>query len=102
MGPNSKASKKRQHGYEIYDRYSGDVVKVGISGKKLNKNGTSPRANQQVNDWNRRAGKEQYAARVVVKNIKNRQLALNWERNWTNKRFAEKNSLGRHTNPKPR
>ena len=54
---NSKLSAKPQHGYEIYNTETGDVVKTGISGQKLNLNGTSPRANSQVNKLNKSAGK---------------------------------------------
>ena len=62
---------------------------MGISGQKLHKNGTSPRANQQVRDWNKQAKSDKYAARIVVKNVKNRRMALNWEKNWVNKRFNQ-------------
>jgi RHS repeat-associated protein len=99
---NSKSSKKRQHGYEIYNIKTGDVVKVGISGRRLNKNGTSPRANQQVRKWNKGRKVPLYGARIVIKNIPNRKLALNWERNWTYKRDREGNSLRLHTNPVPK
>ncbi|WP_236339658.1 hypothetical protein [Paenibacillus plantiphilus] len=50
---NSKASTKPQHGYEISEKATGDVAKTGISGQPLNKNGTSPRTNSQVNKWNK-------------------------------------------------
>ncbi|MCG6796211.1 hypothetical protein JCR24_14955 [Geobacillus sp. YHL] len=42
---NSRFSKRIHHGYEIYEIVNGKkrIVKVGISGAKLNKNGTSPR-----------------------------------------------------------
>jgi len=53
---NSKLSTKPQHGYEIYNTETGDVVKTGISGQKLNLNGTSPRANSQVNKLNTSIG----------------------------------------------
>ena len=81
---NSKLSTKEQHGYKIYDREmpvaGGDgVAKVGISGQPLNKNGTSPRANSQVNQWNRACGSDRYYAVIADEYLPNRQAALNWE-----------------------
>jgi hypothetical protein len=76
---NSHASNKQQHGYEIYNTETGGVAKVGISGQPLNKNGSSPRANIQVNLYNRRAGSQIYAARVIEPNLPNRQAAIQWE-----------------------
>ncbi len=63
---NSNSSMKLQHGYDIYNTQTGDVVKTGISGQSLNLNGTSPRANRQVNALNRAAGEDSlFAARIV-------------------------------------
>lgn len=42
---NSKASSKPQHGYSITEISTKNKLKYCISGQKLNKNGTSPRAN---------------------------------------------------------
>ncbi|MFR6344313.1 MAG: hypothetical protein ACLUO4_05665 [Christensenellales bacterium] len=53
---------------------------MGISGIKLNKNGTSRRANYQVNKLNRRAGYERYRAQVVRTYMPNRRYALEWEK----------------------
>ncbi|EAG0756258.1 hypothetical protein A7X98_03155 [Listeria monocytogenes] len=81
IGANSKRSKRINHGYEIYEKSRGKkkIVKVGISASRLNKNGTSARANRQVNKWNKQAGYQKYHARVVKKSLKGRQKALNWE-----------------------
>ena len=99
---NSDASTKPQHGYEIYDKETGDVAKTGISGQPLNKNGTSPRANGQVNELNRGAGYEKYSASDPYKNIgKNRGEAKQWEQGNTDRLFANKHSLERHKLPKP-
>lgn len=76
---NSKASTKPQHGYEISEKATGDVDKTGISGQPLNKRGTSPRANQQVNIWNKKSGFKKYGSNVVRPKISNRQNALKWE-----------------------
>ncbi|MCT1403712.1 hypothetical protein M4D81_32415 [Paenibacillus sp. p3-SID867] len=67
-------------------------MKTGISGRKLNKNGTSPRANSQVNKWNKNAGTTKYEARVVKTNMCNRQQALKWEKG---------NSMSKHQRPRP-
>lgn len=97
---NSKNSTKIQHGYEIYDD-TGNAVKTGISGQSLNKNGTSPRANSQVNKWNKEAGYEKYSATVVETNMPDRSTALEWERNNTNRLAQEGNDLYKHVYPKP-
>ncbi|WP_340677928.1 hypothetical protein [Paraglaciecola sp.] len=44
---NSKASTIEQHLYMIQDA-DGNIKKIGVSGQKLNQNGTSPRANSQL------------------------------------------------------
>jgi RHS repeat-associated protein len=68
----SKNSSKLQHGYEIRERKSNELHKNGVSGQKLNKDGTSPRANSQVNKLNRQAGYDKYNARVLKKNVTGR------------------------------
>lgn len=60
---NSKQSTNEQHGYGI--RRNGEMVKAGISGQGLNQNGTSPRANRQVNALNKAAGAEIYEAEIL-------------------------------------
>ena len=47
LNGNSKASMKDQHLYMIED-VDGNIKKIGVSGQKLNKNGSSPRANSQL------------------------------------------------------
>ena len=99
---NSKASNKIQHGYEIYEIDSGKIAKVGISGQPLNKNGTSPRANRQVNKFNKLEGEDVYAARIMEKNMPNRQEALNWEYEQSMKRYAEGEEMLKHKYPRPK
>ena len=77
---NSKLSTKPQHRYEIYNTETGDVVKTGISGRPLNVDGTSPRANTQVNAFNRQEGAGIYSARIVETDIPGRQAALKAEK----------------------
>lgn len=101
---NSKKSKKPQHGYEIYDTYNNnDIVKIGISGKPLNKNGSSPRANSQVNKWNKEAESERYKGRVVITNIPSRSTALAWETGNViyRKTFGHSLKPPKHSRPEP-
>ena len=80
---NSKASKKAQHLYEVFDQSTGEVVKTGISGGKITKKGKSYRANKQVNKWNKAEGKDKYNSRIVDKEPAGpgaRQRILNKER----------------------
>ena len=98
---NSASSTKVQHGYEIFEIETGDVVKTGISGRPLNKNLTSPRANSQVNAWNREAGFDKYNATIAKTNIPGRQAALDWEVNNAMKLWEEGNSMSKHSRPAP-
>jgi RHS repeat-associated protein len=79
---NSKSSQKAQHGYEIFNKKTGDVLEYGISGQKRSANqistGGSPRINQKLktkygNDPN-------VDGRVIDGNLGNRQNALDWEK----------------------
>ena len=98
---NSKLSTKPQHGYEIYNKNTGDVVKTGISGSPLNKNGTSRRANIQVNKLNKAEGEDIYGAKVVEKDMSNRQTALDWESQNSQKLWDEGHSMDIHRRPRP-
>jgi RHS repeat-associated protein len=75
---NSKMSAADQHLYRIYDEGTGETDKFGISGQALNKDGSSPRANRQVNAKNRAGGN--YAAEVQRSGIQGREAALAAER----------------------
>ena len=98
---NSKLSTKPQHGYEIYNTETGDVVKTGISGQKLNLNGTSPRANLQVNKLNKSTGTQLYDVRIVETDMPNRLSALEWERENALRLWNEGNSMSLHKRPRP-
>lgn len=98
---NSKTSMRPQHGYEIYEIETGNVVKTGISGQRLNKNGTSPRANTQVNAFNRDAGETIFAANLKVQDMPGRQTALNWERVNAQQLWDNGNSMKFHKRPRP-
>jgi URI fold toxin 2 len=98
---NSKLSTAVNHGYEISATETGDVVKTGISGRPLNKNGTSPRAISQVNRWNREDGYNKYEAQVVETGIPDRQVALEWEEANAQRLWDEGNSMSKHQRPRP-
>ncbi|CAM1343846.1 hypothetical protein [Tenacibaculum amylolyticum] len=89
---NSKASKKVQHGYEIFNKKTGEILEYGISGQKRSKkqiaNGGSPRINQKLkkkynNDSN-------VGGRVTKDGIKGRKKGLQWEQNQVNKHAKRK------------
>lgn len=67
---NSNSSTKPNHVYVIVDTVTGKatLVKPGISGQALNKNGTSPRANKQVNNLNK-ASPGRYEAVIVEQGL---------------------------------
>lgn len=98
---NSIQSTAEQHRYEIVQNDSGDVVKTGISGQDLNANGTSPRANSQVNRLNAAEGAGKYSANIKEKNIPGRAAGLASEKSATNKLAEDKNSLRLQRRPTP-
>jgi hypothetical protein len=80
---NSRRSTRAQHGYEIVDTTTGEVVKTGVSGGRRTANGGSARANSQANRWNRASGQPgRYQPRVVQEVPAGpgaRQQILDWE-----------------------
>ncbi len=80
---NSKNSSKIQHVYAIYNTAKNIIVKVGISGQGMNLNGTSPRANPQVNRLNLEAGAKIYVAIILETDIHGRSAALDAERKYS-------------------
>ncbi|MGM9776821.1 MAG: RHS repeat-associated core domain-containing protein [Prevotella sp.] len=62
---NSKLSTKAQHAYDIIDKRTGKVVKTGISGGKIRKDGKSYRAEQQVRKWNKEEGGDIYESKIT-------------------------------------
>jgi RHS repeat-associated protein len=110
---NSGRARRAQHGYVIIDNKTGKIVKVGISGQPLNSNG-SPRANNQVNRWNRQPGgkylnpntgkmEDRYRPEVRKKipaGPNARQKALTWEQN-TVDRHQSTLDPDRHKRPQP-
>lgn len=98
---NSRASTALQHRYEIAETASGDVVKTGISGRSLNANGTSRRANSQVNALNKAEGQDSYSASVKETGLPGRQAGLDAEQAATTRLYAEGNSLRLQRRPEP-
>lgn len=62
---NSKLSTKAQHAYDIIDKRTDKVVKTGISGGKIRKDGKSYRAEQQVRKWNKEEGGYIYESEIT-------------------------------------
>ena len=63
------------HLYEIVDQKTDTVFKYGICGRRLTKDGSSPRANEQVNLFNRLAGWVRYFASIILTGIPGRKKA---------------------------
>lgn len=75
MHGNNKSSKRLHHLYQIEDNDENDIYKYGICGRPLNKDGTSKRANSQVNLFNRVVGYLRFSAKILLTNIKGRDKA---------------------------
>jgi len=97
---NSNKSKRLHHGYKILDKKTRQVMKIGISGGKLNKNGTSRRANSQVNAWNKAVGSKRYKAVVIKKNLRGRLKAKRWEQGRVDSVYLGGGKMRRHRLPK--
>ena len=96
---NSSKSTKPQHGYEIYDKKTGKIMKVGISGRPL-KNGISPRADEQVKYYNKQAGYEAYDARILERDMPGRAYALQWEKDTARNYYNLGYEMPFHKKPK--
>jgi hypothetical protein len=94
---NSKKSKKPQHGYEIYEKKSGNVVKVGISGGQIRLDGKSYRAERQVRLFNRMDG-DIYESRIM-QYFPDRESALGWEWTDTQFRYSQGHDMKYHRRP---
>ncbi|MGY0374233.1 RHS repeat-associated core domain-containing protein [Clostridium sp. JNZ J1-5] len=95
---NSKKSKRPQHGYEIYNKKTGDVVKVGISGGRIRLDRKSYRAEKQVRAFNRRECGDIYDSRIMA-HFADRQSALEWEVLNSQFRYAQGHSMKYHLRP---
>lgn len=97
---NSKKNMSKHHVYIIKNIRTKKIVKVGIHGGKIRRNGNSPRATLQANKW----GRSRYRAEIVQRNIKGRNRALIAEQAWVNyyyRNFQLGLSEGKHKRPWP-
>ena len=78
ISKNAKSYIGTSHRYAIVDIETGELYKCGVSSVCLNKNGTSGRANIQVNQLNDDAGYIKYKA-VVVDIAEARSIVLRGE-----------------------
>lgn len=77
-----------------------EIVKYGICGDELNSDGSSPRANEQVNFLNRAVGWIRFVANVLLKAIPGRAKALEIEEEHVNEFEAEHGYRPRGNPPK--
>lgn len=72
---NSHDNQAEHHLYEIYDTIDEEVYKYGVSGEPLLDDGSSPRANRQVREYNRIVGLLRFLAKVLLTGISGRKKA---------------------------
>lgn len=72
---NSNKSQREHHLFEIRDLEKKDTLKYGICGEPLNKDGSSPRANKQVNLFNVVVSWARFVAKVLLTGISGRKKA---------------------------
>lgn len=72
---NSHQNEDDYHLYHIKDSEKNDIFKYGISGKPLNEDGSSPRANEQTHFLNKAVGWFRYIGEVLLIGIKGRKKA---------------------------
>ena len=97
---NSKASTKAQHAYDIINTETKKIVKTGVSGGKILKNGKSARAESQVRKWNKEAGKDIYKSEITHKEPAGkgaRERILEYEKDRANKLRDELDPEKHHT-----
>ncbi len=95
---NSKDNQADHHLYEIVDAEEEDVFKYGICGKPLNKNGSSPRANEQVRYLNRAVRRIRYFVTILFTGILGRAKALEMEDELVEE-YRQKNGRRPYGNP---
>lgn len=81
---NSHENDAEHHLYEIFDVERDNTFKYGISGKPLNPDGSSPRANDQVFLFNRVVGMARFFAQVLLVGIPGRKSAEALESEYIN------------------
>jgi hypothetical protein len=85
---NCNENDEEHHLYEIRDKKYKDVYKYGICGGPLNPDGTSPRAQIQVNEFNRAVRWLRFFANVLLKGIPGRVEAKKLETEY-NQRYKD-------------
>ncbi|MBQ8628266.1 MAG: hypothetical protein IJ421_02185 [Prevotella sp.] len=98
---NSRLSTKAQHSYDIIDTKENKIVKVGVSGGKIRKDGKSVRAEIQVRKWNKEAGEERYKSIITKEEpvgFGARERILDYEKKRTDE-FREQLDKNKHKRP---
>ena len=75
MHRNDKRNQDEHHLYGINDRERKGLYKYGISGRPLKKDGSSPRATEQVNLFNKVVGWSRFFANIIKTGIQGRSKA---------------------------
>lgn len=77
---NSSENTNPHHLYEMTDIQENDIFKYGISHDPLEKDGLSKRLRDQISLYNVVAGFVRFFARILIKNIPNREEAIRLEK----------------------
>jgi hypothetical protein len=96
---NSKLSQKTQHGYEIFNKKTDEILEYGISGQPLKKGGGSPRIDQKLNT--KYGNNPDVGGRVTETGIPNRQKGLDWEQGKVNDHAKNNNGEGPRFQKRP-
>ena len=98
---NSKSSTKAQHAYDIIDKETGRVVKTGVSGGRITKEGKSYRGESQARKWNREEGTDKYESKITHEEPEGegaRERILEYEKNHANE-LREQLDYDKHKRP---
>lgn len=87
---NSHQNQDDFHLYQITDNEENNIFKYGISGKPLNADGSSPRANEQTAFLNKAVGWIRFIGNVLLTGIKGRKKAEETEEDYI-KKYIEEN-----------
>lgn len=79
MHGNDQRDPAEHHLYKINDRERKGVYKFGISSQALNQDGSSPRANEQVNLFNKVVGWARFFTTILLTGIQGRAQAQDLE-----------------------
>ena len=99
---NSKLSTRAQHAYDIINTKTKMIIKTGISGGKIRKDGKSYRAEQQVRKWNKEYGGDIYKSEITHKEATGkgaREKILDYEEKRAKKFRKELETENKHQRP---